>query len=189
VPLNSVIELILIDKGFAFDANHPFHLHGHSFRVVGMERIGKNVTEEEIRKLDEEGLIKRNLVNPPVKDTITVPDGGYTILRFHASNPGYWLFHCHIEFHIEIGMALVFKIGEHDEMLPVPPNFPKCGNYMPDYHATVNSSLCSEDNGTLSEIKHWFTGHECNSSGHITLQYYSILVTLLLLMTNYCTFR
>lgn len=83
-----MVELILIDKGFAFDANHPFHLHGHSFRVVGMEKIGENVTEEEIIKLDEEGLIKRNLVNPPLKDTITVPDGGYTILRFHASNPG-----------------------------------------------------------------------------------------------------
>lgn len=84
-------------------------------------------------------------------------------------------------------MALVFKIGEHDEMLPVPPNFPKCGNYMPDYH-TDSSHLC-ENNGTLSKIKNWFTEHKCNSSAHRKLQYYSILVTLLLLMTNYCTFR
>lgn len=43
---------------------------------------------------------------------------------------GYWLFHCHIDFHAEVGMALVFKVGEHSDMLPVPENFPKCGNWM-----------------------------------------------------------
>lgn len=42
---------------------------------------------------------------------------------------GYWLFHCHIEFHVEVGMATVFKIGEDWDMPPVPPSFPKCGNY------------------------------------------------------------
>ncbi|XP_031333114.1 laccase-4-like isoform X2 [Photinus pyralis] len=132
VPLNSVVELILIDRGFSFDANHPFHLHGHTFRVIGMGRIGRNVTEEEITILDGSGFLKRNMTRPPKKDTVTVPDGGYTILRFLASNPGYWLFHCHIEFHIEIGMALVFKVGEHSEMLPAPNHFPECGDYIPN---------------------------------------------------------
>lgn len=80
--------MILVDKGFAFDANHPFHIHGHSFRVVGMERLGKNVTTEEILELDNNNLLMRNLENPPIKDTVTVPDGGYTIIRFIASNPG-----------------------------------------------------------------------------------------------------
>lgn len=42
---------------------------------------------------------------------------------------GYWLFHCHIEFHVEVGMATVFKIGEDRDMPPLPPGFPKCGNY------------------------------------------------------------
>lgn len=71
----------------------------------------------------------RNLKDPPFKDTVTVPDGGYTIVRFKADNPGYWLFHCHIEFHAEIGMALVFKVGEHENMAEVPNNFPTCGNF------------------------------------------------------------
>ncbi|KAK5650033.1 hypothetical protein RI129_001062 [Pyrocoelia pectoralis] len=131
VPLSSAVELIIIDKGFVYDANHPFHLHGHTFRVVAMGKVGKNVTEEEVAALDKKGLIKRNLVNAVKKDTVTVPDGGYTIVRFLASNPGYWLLHCHIEFHMEIGMALLFKVGDHSEMLPVPENFPKCGNFMP----------------------------------------------------------
>ena len=45
--------------------------------------------------------------------------------------PGYWLFHCHIEFHAEIGMALIFKVGEHKDFPPVPKNFPRCESYMP----------------------------------------------------------
>lgn len=44
---------------------------------------------------------------------------------------GYWLFHCHIEFHAEIGMSLIFKVGEDKEMPPVPNNFPKCGDWKP----------------------------------------------------------
>ena len=39
VPLNATVELILVDEGYRYDANHPFHLHGHGFRVVAMERI------------------------------------------------------------------------------------------------------------------------------------------------------
>nr|XP_023019016.1 laccase-1-like [Leptinotarsa decemlineata] len=132
VPLNAVVELIFIDEGFAYDANHPLHLHGYAFRVVAMERMGANVTVEEVKKRDEMGLIKRNLLDAPVKDTVTVPDGGYTIVRFRASNPGYWILHCHLEFHAEIGMAMILQVGENDDMVAVPQNFPKCGNYLPD---------------------------------------------------------
>lgn len=79
-------------------------------------------------------------MNPPVKDTVTVPDGGYTIIRFEAYNPGYWLFHCHIEFHAEIGMALVVKVGDHDQMQPVPRNFPTCGDYVPGSRGDVETT-------------------------------------------------
>lgn len=52
---------------------------------------------------------------------------------------GYWLFHCHIEFHVETGMALVFKVGEHEDMAPVPKGFPRCNNYFnPDGHPEDN---------------------------------------------------
>lgn len=83
-----MVELVIIDEGFAFDANHPFHLHGNAFRVVAMEKIGSNVTVEQVKLKDRKGLIKRNLLDAPIKDTVTVPDGGYTVVRFQASNPG-----------------------------------------------------------------------------------------------------
>lgn len=115
VPLNAVVEIILIDEGnynlqnfyciktnlilnlykcillivgLPYNANHPFHLHGYKFKVLGMDRLGNSTTEEIVRNLDKEGLLKRNFDNPPIKDTITTPDGGYTILRFQATNPG-----------------------------------------------------------------------------------------------------
>lgn len=132
VPLNATVELVLVDEGYKYDANHPFHLHGHDFRVVAMERIQPTgVSVEQIKQLDESGGIKRRLSGAPVKDTITVPDGGYTVIRFVANNPGFWIFHCHIEFHVEVGMALIFKVGDYNQMPPLPKDFPTCSDYLP----------------------------------------------------------
>ena len=33
-----MVELVLVDEGYAYDVSHPFHIHGHSFYVVAMER-------------------------------------------------------------------------------------------------------------------------------------------------------
>ena len=34
--------------------------------------------------------------NPMRRDTVTVPPGGSTTIRFRADNPGAWLLHCHV---------------------------------------------------------------------------------------------
>lgn len=96
--MNAVVELVFVDEGFAYDANHPIHLHGYAFRVVAMERMGRNVTVQEVKNRDELGLIERNLLNAPLKDTVTVPDGGYTIVRFQASNPGKCIYKINLYF-------------------------------------------------------------------------------------------
>lgn len=46
--------------------------------------------------MDESNQIKRRLVGAPIKDTVSVYGGGYTIVRFVANNPGFWTFHCHV---------------------------------------------------------------------------------------------
>lgn len=146
VPLNASVELILVDEGYKYDANHPFHLHGQGFRVVAMERIKPTgIKIEEIQELDRQGQIVRRLKDAPMKDTITVPDGGFTIIRFVADNPGWWLFHCHIEFHIEVGMALVFKVGDASQMKSVPKNFPMCSNYMPRMDDEPNENAAASN--------------------------------------------
>lgn len=53
-----------------------------------MERVASIVTVDQIKTMDQDGLITRNLIDAPIKDTVAVPDGGYTIIRFVAKNPG-----------------------------------------------------------------------------------------------------
>ena len=50
-----------------------------------------------------------------LKDVIQVPDGGYVILRTRLDNPGTFIFHCHIDFHLSIGMGMVLQIGEFED--------------------------------------------------------------------------
>ncbi|CAG8558843.1 572_t:CDS:2 [Diversispora eburnea] len=85
------VEIILLNRG---GADHPFHLHGHAFHLVG---VGSGVNMN--------NLTTRNLVNPVVRDTVQVPGGGHIIIRYIADNPGVWAFHCHIEWHVDMGMV------------------------------------------------------------------------------------
>lgn len=57
------------------------HLHGASFAVMGIEKLNTSISLDYVKNLDRMGKLKRNLVNPPIKDTVTVPVGGYTIIR------------------------------------------------------------------------------------------------------------
>lgn len=75
--------------------------------------------------------------HPPMKDTISLPSRGYTIFRFKADNPGFWLLHCHFEYHMAVGMGLVVQVGEPEDFVKAPKNFPKCGNFVPDIDESV----------------------------------------------------
>lgn len=100
---------------------HPFHFHGYLMQVL--ETGSKDEYENgnpAYRKLTRKA---------PLKDTIAVPSGGYAIARFRATNPGFWLMHCHIEYHMHIGMRLIVKVGKKRDMVPPPDNFPVCGNF------------------------------------------------------------
>ncbi|KAL7635203.1 UNVERIFIED_CONTAM: hypothetical protein RMT77_014189 [Armadillidium vulgare] len=130
VELGSLVEIILIDTGTR-NASHPFHLHGYDFAVLGMGIVEGGATLQKVQDLDKRGKLIRNLKDFPFKDTVSVPSGGYTIIRFRALNPGFWLFHCHILFHLSHGMSLVFHVGEQEDLPPVPPGFPKCSSFIP----------------------------------------------------------
>lgn len=120
---------------------------------MASENLNGTVSIDEIKKLDAEGKINRMFDRAPLKDTMKVPYGGYNVIRFYANNPGeinkkkkvlwkiilldlnktkklyipgYWLFHCHIDSHMNRGMMLVFKVGEHEDFPAVPKDFPKC---------------------------------------------------------------
>ncbi|XP_048752208.2 uncharacterized protein LOC125663848 isoform X2 [Ostrea edulis] len=142
IKLGEVVEMVLVDEGKHMDNNHPMHMHGYNFRVVAMEKLGNSTSVEHVRLLDDMGLINRKLHRAISKDTVTVPDGGYTIIRFHATNPGFWLFHCHIAFHMEMGMSMVLQVGEPEQMPKPPPNFPRCGDWTPKEQAQTPEDIC-----------------------------------------------
>ncbi|HVJ44923.1 MAG TPA: multicopper oxidase domain-containing protein, partial [Luteolibacter sp.] len=71
--------------------HHPIHLHGHFFRV-----------------LDGQGS------DAPLKHTIDVPPMGKRTIEFLADNPGDWLLHCHLLYHMHAGMTRIFSYQDEN---------------------------------------------------------------------------
>ncbi|KAJ2775380.1 ferroxidase fet3 [Coemansia nantahalensis] len=90
------IEVAIFNKDVS---SHPFHLHGHSFFIMVRGTVDQNPANR---------LTPEKRTSPMRRDTITIPPMAYAIVRFRADNPGIWLFHCHMEFHMEQGLALTF---------------------------------------------------------------------------------
>ncbi|XP_059453482.1 laccase-14-like [Corylus avellana] len=86
-------------------ANHPMHLHGYSFFVVGTSSGNFD------NKTDPKGF---NLVDPPEVNTFGVPRNGWLAIRFLANNPGVWFWHCHMERHLTWGMDAAFIVKNGD---------------------------------------------------------------------------
>ncbi|CAM8980430.1 unnamed protein product [Rhodiola kirilowii] len=121
IEFNSTVELVLQDTNLLTVESHPFHLHGYNFFVVGTG-IG-NVNS----KADP---AKYNLVDPPERNTVSVPTGGWTAIRFRADNPGVWFMHCHLELHTMWGLKTAFVVengkGPDQSVLPPPKDLPVC---------------------------------------------------------------
>ena len=74
------------------------------------------------------------------KDTVIVPFGGYTVIRFIVDNPGWWFLHCHIEIHQLEGMSAVvrelpdelppeFRDNSMNQNTDMPPTCQPCTNF------------------------------------------------------------
>lgn len=72
------------------------HLHGHDFAIL--EQAGNKVFNP--------NNVSLNLDNPPRRDVVLLPKTGYVIIAFKADNPGTWLVHCHIAFHVAEGLGM-----------------------------------------------------------------------------------
>ncbi|KAI0049487.1 multicopper oxidase [Auriscalpium vulgare] len=88
---NKVVEVTI--PGGAAGGPHPVHLHGHSFYVV---RSAGNATY--------------NWDNPVIRDVVSIgtTSSDQTTIRFVTDNPGPWFLHCHIDWHLNEGFAVVF---------------------------------------------------------------------------------
>lgn len=59
------------------------------------------------------------------RDTLVVRPMSNFVIRFRADNPGVWLFHCHIEWHMDSGLAatMVEAPAVVQETLTIPQDF------------------------------------------------------------------
>ncbi|KAK3593693.1 hypothetical protein CHS0354_013589 [Potamilus streckersoni] len=172
VKVGDLVEMIVIGEAVNGEGNHPMHLHGHQFWILGMKKLKASITREEVEALDAHGGIERNYDTAITKDTVLVPDGGYTIIKFVAKHPGFWLFHCHVGFHLAMGLGMVIQVGEIHEMTQPPPSFPRCGSWRTD--TSNDQSRCYSQTQTSSASTFFFVA---------TLYYYVFLCPVFMLFT------
>jgi FtsP/CotA-like multicopper oxidase with cupredoxin domain len=70
---------------------HPMHLHGYQFRVVGINGEAPKF--------------------PITRDTVLIGPRQNIDIAFVANNPGDWMFHCHILEHAAGGMMGTIRVG------------------------------------------------------------------------------
>nr|BAD93858.1 putative laccase [Arabidopsis thaliana] len=117
----SNVQIVLQDTSIVTPENHPMHLHGYQFYVVGSGFGNFNPRTDPARF---------NLFDPPERNTIGTPPGGWVAIRFVADNPGAWFMHCHIDSHLGWGLAMVFLVengrGQLQSVQAPPLDLPRC---------------------------------------------------------------
>lgn len=104
---NDVVQLVLNN---ADTGSHPFHLHGHNFQVIDRAPpFGPHFydyADGDPVPFDPANHTAFPAI-PARRDTFVVPPQGYFVIRFVADNPGVWMFHCHIDWHLSQGLAML----------------------------------------------------------------------------------
>jgi FtsP/CotA-like multicopper oxidase with cupredoxin domain len=153
VKRGTTVDWIFINKG---DMIHPLHFHGYKFWLLGSE-YGVQAAPATFNPDTDWG--KLNFVDPPMRDSYDMPSYGWVVVRWVANNPGAWVFHCHIEAHLMMGMAFVVLVGDPDPMDPssgkllplsVPPppeEFTQCYNAVDDCPVGSFDCPCTKGGG------------------------------------------
>ncbi|KZV34935.1 laccase-12 [Dorcoceras hygrometricum] len=101
----ATVQVVLQGTNIFTSENHPIHLHGYDFYIIA-EGFGNFNPAKDITKF--------NLVDPPQRNTAR----------------GVWLFHCHLDVHINWGLAMAFLVengvGQLESLEHPPPDLPVC---------------------------------------------------------------
>lgn len=92
LPPNKVVELSIPGTIEDLGGPHPFHLHGHDFYVIKPAYTNEYNFEDPVR---------RDTLNTGFEDSNAT-------VRFTTDNAGPWFLHCHVDWHLEMGLAVVF---------------------------------------------------------------------------------
>ncbi|KAJ8592035.1 laccase [Rhizopogon salebrosus TDB-379] len=100
---NQVVELTMLTTGPG--SPHPIHLHGHSFDVV-----------------QSGGSTTFNYVSPVRRDVVSAGgQGQQMVIRWTTDNSGPWFLHCHVDWHLDAGFAIVMAESPSDTSAHVNP--------------------------------------------------------------------
>jgi hypothetical protein len=111
---------------------HQIHLHGHDFAIL------QQAENQEYNSSTQ----KLNLHNPPRRDVVLLPNGGFVVIAFKADNPGSWLMHCHIARHASEGLALQImeRQSDADKLFPAKsPNMVEANRVCEEWRAWQNN--------------------------------------------------
>jgi FtsP/CotA-like multicopper oxidase with cupredoxin domain len=104
------------------------HLHGHDFYI-----LGTGTGTFDINTSPSTLTWK----NPTRRDVAFLPGGGWLALAFPTDNPGAWLMHCHIAWHISEGLGVQFLESKSQINLPGADWDTQCDNWRTYYQNPV----------------------------------------------------
>lgn len=114
-----VVQLVLNNND---DSRHPFHLHGHNFQcLLRGPDMGDDYTP-----YDPSSESNKEFPEIPMRrDTLHVEANSHFVIRWRADNPGAWLFHCHVDWHLTQGLAVEFieapvQLRQNYKVHPIP---------------------------------------------------------------------
>jgi FtsP/CotA-like multicopper oxidase with cupredoxin domain len=160
---------------------HPWHLHGYSVDFIAAGKL-PHIPPPSCSNSNQQRKIRANsnsledilpaLNSTPLVlstgDSFNVPRESYVVFRFTANNPGPWFFHCHMDWHISPGLALVFSVaknGSYKNLIQSPPdNFPICGQRNRLMHIINPAPIASSNIAELEiSLVIWVATIACSS--------------------------
>jgi len=94
IPFNQSVVVVFNNTD---NGEHPLHFHGRSFWILATSDFPAAET------LYKPHYLKR--------DVVSVPANGWAKVIFISDNPGVWLLHCHIDWHVAAGMSTTVVVA------------------------------------------------------------------------------
>ncbi|KAL1594827.1 hypothetical protein SLS59_008640 [Nothophoma quercina] len=120
---NTWIDLIFLVPNLQ-QPPHPIHKHGNKAFILGAGE--GEFTWPDVASAAAAIPQNFNLVNPSYRDGFVTPPSAdkptWLAVRYKVENPGAWMLHCHIQSHLNGGMAVIILDGV-DEWPHVPEEY------------------------------------------------------------------
>ncbi|KAK0725030.1 multicopper oxidase-domain-containing protein [Lasiosphaeris hirsuta] len=148
VPTANVWTFWLIQNNSSIP--HPVHLHGHDVLILGASpALANPVAPGNTLRAWNQAVngpqLKGN--NPTRRDTTMLPAWGWLVLAFRTNNPGAWLFHCHIAWHVSQGLSVQFleQLSAIPTAMDLNQLTANCNNW--DAYYPANAPFPQDDSG------------------------------------------